>query len=141
MHDPDQDERDELDRLFAGIGQAVPPPDVGGRARARLRAIRAAQRLTLIALVDLVVLGGLAVLAFRLGTALATSDLPVLVRLVAEDRALAFEARRELATAVARGIPWLAVLATALDGLALYAITAHLLRATDTFQGPSGAAR
>jgi hypothetical protein len=65
----------------------------------------------------------------------------VLINLAVEDRALAFETRGELATAFARGVPWLYVLATALDGLALYTITAYLLRATNAIQEPPGAAR
>jgi hypothetical protein len=141
MYDPNDEERDELDRLFAGIRPATPPPDLGGRARARLRAIRGARRLTLIALLDFAALGGLAVLAYLLGMALATSDLPLLITLVTEDRGLALDARRELATAFARGVPWLYVLATTLDGLALYTITTRLLRATDALQEPPGAAR
>jgi len=138
MHDPDQD---DLDRLFVQAGPGVPPADIGGRARARLRAIRGARRLTLMALADLVALAALAALAFLLGAALAAGDLPVLLRLVAEDRTLALAARWEMATAFLQGVPWQYVLAAAVDGLVLYGLTASLLRATDAVRETTGVGR
>jgi hypothetical protein len=138
MYDPDQD---DLDRLFSRAGVDAPPSDVGGRARARLRAIRGARRLTLMALADLAALAALAALAYLLGGALAAGELPLLVRLVAEDRGLALEARGELATAFLQGIPWRYVLAVAINGLVLYGLTAALLRATDAVRETTGAGR
>ena len=138
MHDPDQD---DLDRLFVQAGPVAPPPAVGGRARARLRAVRGARRLTLMALADLAALGALAVLAFLLGAALAAGELPVLVRLVAEDRALALETRNELTTAFLQGVPWRYLLAATIDALVLYGLTAYLLRATDAVRETTGAGR
>src|SRR6266508_3975871 len=49
---------------FSARTAPAAPPDVGGRARARLQAIRGARRLTLLALADSLALLGLAVLAF-----------------------------------------------------------------------------
>ena len=127
---------DDLDRLFTLVSPPSPPANVGGRARARLRAIRSARRLTLVALADLAALMALAVVAFLLGDALAGSEAPGLVRLAVEDRAVALEARGELARALARSVPWLYVLAAGLDLLALYGLTAFLLHATDTLNAP-----
>lgn len=138
MHDPDQD---DLDRLFVQAGPVAPPPDVGGRARTRLRAIRGARRLTFMALADFAALVALAVVAFLLGAALAAGDLPVLLRLVAEDRALALEARDELAAAFLQGVPWPHVLAAAVNIVVLYGLTVCLLRATDAVRETTGVGR
>lgn len=137
MRDPDQD---DLDDLFALLPTPAAPTDVGGRARARLRAIRGARRLTAVALVDLAVLVSLAVLAFLLGAAVSASDAPDIVRLAAEDRTLAIEARGDLARAFAESVPWLHIAAVALDALALCWVTAYLLRATDVAMPDGGTA-
>ena len=138
MHDPDED---DLDRLFARAETATPPGDVGGRARARLRAIRGARRLTLVALADLAALAALAALAFVLGGAVAGGELPPLARLGLEDRALALEMRGEMLEALVRGVPWPYVLVLSLDGLGLAGLTRYLLRATDAVGGARGARR
>ncbi len=129
MKNPDQD---DLDRLFALSEAPAPPVDIGGRARARLRAIRGARRLTLIALLDSGALLVLGVLAFLLGSALAHSGLLLLVRLAVEDRALALEAWQEITLTLVDGLPWPYVLATALDVLLLVGLTSRLLRDADT---------
>lgn len=126
MHDP----HDDLDTLFART--PVPPPaDVGGRARARFRAIRAARRLTAVAALDLLGLFGLAVVAYLLGSAVSNSSLPAVAEVALEDWSLAVEARREIALAVVDEMPWHYVAALALNALALCGLTAYLLRATD----------
>ncbi|MGH2584351.1 MAG: hypothetical protein ACRDJE_05500 [Dehalococcoidia bacterium] len=128
MSDP---EHDDLDRLFTLAPTPSPKGDVGQRARARLRALRGARRLTLMAAVDAVALVTLAMLAFLFGAALADGEAPALIRLAIEDRALAVEARDELLRAIIQSIPWIYVLGLALNTLALYAVTTRLLRATD----------
>jgi hypothetical protein len=132
MHDPDDD---DLDTLFARTA-APPPSEIGGRARARLRAVRGARRLTVVALADAFALLALALLAFVLGGAVGDSGLPALAQAGAQDRSLVLDQRREFLLAVMWGVPWLYVLAVALDGLLLYVLTAYLLRATDTVQAP-----
>ena len=127
---------DDLDRLFALASPPPPPANVGGRARARLRAIRSARRLTLLALADLAALVALAIVAFLLGSVLAASEAPGLVQLALQDRALVLEARGEFAHALVRSVPWPWVLAAALDLLALYGLTAFLLCATDALSAP-----
>jgi hypothetical protein len=128
MSDPEQD---DLDRLFTLAPAPSPKGDVGERARARLRALRGARRLTIMAAVDAVALVTLAVLAFLFGAAFMNGEAPALIRLAIEDRALAVEAREDLLRAIVQSIPWIYVLGLALNTLALYAITARLLRATD----------
>jgi hypothetical protein len=123
-------ERDEIARLFAETPPPPPPRDVGGRARARLRAIAGARRLTAVAAVAVAGLITLIVVAFLLGASLAESEAPVLVRLALEDRALAFEAREELSAAIIAATPWPYLLVAALNALALYLLVAYLLRAT-----------
>jgi hypothetical protein len=127
MHNSEQD---DIDRLFART-PPPPPRDIGGRARARLRAIRGARRLTAIALLDIAALLTLALTAFLLGAALAQSEVPALSRLILEDRALAIEARHELALALLQATPWPYVLVAVLNVLAITAITSGLLRASD----------
>lgn len=129
---------DEIDRLFA-LAAAPPPGDVGSRALARLRAVRGARRLTLIALVDGAALLVLAALAFLLGAALGEGDLPALVELALEDRALVIESRWDLAVAFLRSVPWPYVAAIVLDALLLHWLTSRLLRATAAVAtGPAG---
>jgi len=134
MHEPD--EQDDLDRLFLQLPATTPPPDVGVRARTRLRAIRAARTLTLVALIDLVALTALAILAFQLGATVASSELPVLLRLVVEDRTVALEARREIAIALVQATPWLNVVGLTVDLLLLIAVTRYLLRKTEAVAMP-----
>ena len=122
---------DDLDRMFTLAPPPSPPANVGGRARARLRTVRSARRLTLMALADLAALVALAVVAFLLGSALAASEAPGLVQLAMQDRAVALEARGEFARAFVRSMPWIWVLAATLNLLALYGLTAFLLRTTD----------
>jgi hypothetical protein len=127
MRDSDHD---DLDTLF--VRTAVPPPgDIGGRARARLRAVRGARRLTALALVDAFALLALALFAFLLGSAVVDSGLPALAQAGAQDRSLILDERREFLLAVIWGVPWLYVLAVTMDALLLYAVTASLLRTTD----------
>ena len=122
---------DDLDRLFARSEAPTPAVDVGGRARARLRAIRSARRLTLIALADAAALIALGALAFLLGGALAENGVLSLVQLATEDRRLALTARRELTLMLVAGVPWPYVLVAALDALLLFTLTTSLLRGTD----------
>ena len=125
-------DQDDLDRLFALSEAPAAPVDIGGRARARLRAIRGARRLTLIALLDGGALLVLGVLTFLLGNALAHSGLSSLVRLAVDDRALVLEAWQEITLTLVDGLPWPYVLATALDMLLLFGLTSRLLRDADT---------
>ena len=133
MHDSD---RDDLDALFARTA-APPPAEIGGRARARLRAVRGARRLTVVALADAFALLTLALIAFVLGSAVVDSGLPTLAQAGAQDRSLVLDQRQEFLLAVVWGVPWLYVLALTLDGLLLYVLTAYLLRTTDTVQAAS----
>jgi hypothetical protein len=127
MHDPEQD---DIDRLFAEMPPPAPRRDFGGRARARLRAIQSARRLTAIALLDLGAMLALAGTAFLLGTALARSELPALLRLILEDHQLAIEARRDLTLALVQAAPWPSVLIATVNVLAVTLLTSGLLRAT-----------
>ena len=125
----DNPERDDLDQLLAR--QPAPPPmDVGGRARVRARALLAARRLTLLALLDLGLLVLLGSLAYLLGNAIAASDLPALLRLVLEDFALARSLRGELLDALLAALPWRRLLAVAASASLAAGLTWYLLRAT-----------
>lgn len=125
-----RDDHDDLGALFARTA-VVAPADIGRRARARLRAIRGARRLTLLALVDAVALLTLAAFACLLGAAVADSGLLALLRAGLRDHSLLTEARREVALAVVWGVPWLYVLAVTLNTAVLYALTSYLLDRTD----------
>jgi hypothetical protein len=128
MHDSDHD---DLDTLF--VRTAAPAPrDIGGRARARLRAVRGARRLTVVALVEAFALLALALFAFLLGRATADSGLPALALAGAQDRSLIMVERQEFLLAVLWGVPWLYVFAVTLDALLLYLLTSYLLRTTDS---------
>lgn len=122
---------DDLDDLFA---RAAPPQpvDVGGRARARLRAIRGAWRLTLLALLDLAGVLALGALTFWLTSAIVGSSIPAIVGLALEDPALALAGWREIGLALWSETPWPLVGAMALLLLAEFGLTSYLLRVTDT---------
>ena len=137
MHDSEQD---DIDRLFAETPAPLPPRDVGGRARARLRVIRGARRLTAIAVLDGAALMSLALTAFLLGTAFARSEVPALLRLIVEDHQLAIEARGDLALALLQAAPWPPVLVATINALAVTLLTSGLLRASDRL-APVRAAR
>jgi len=125
------DEHDDLDLLFARAAPPAPATDFGPQARVRLRAIRGARRLTLLALVDLIALALLPLLAFLIGAEVAASDAWSLLRLAFEDRALAIGARDEIVRALVLAVPWRFVLLASLNALFLLALTSYLLRATD----------
>jgi hypothetical protein len=129
MSGMEQHEPDDLDRLFTATPAPV-PVDVGGRARARLRALRGARRLTLLAAVDAAVLLLLGALSFVLGEEIARSDAPLLVRLAVEDRSLAASMPGDLLAALRAGLPWPHLFVTFAAALTLALLTTYLIRAT-----------
>lgn len=126
----DDDQRDDLDLLFARAPLPAPPLDLAERTRARLRALRDARRLTTLAALDLLGVVMLALLAYQLGGAVGGSGLPALTIATLQDRALAQAAGSDLARAYATSIPWRRLLALVFDAIAVYALTVYLLRAT-----------
>lgn len=120
---------DDLDALFRAAPPPRPPLDLAARARARLRAMRRARRLTALVAVEMLAIGVLALLAFLLGLRLARTEAPVLLTLLAEDRAVARYAGRELLGALFQAIPWPYLAGSALLALLLVALTGYLLRA------------
>jgi predicted anti-sigma-YlaC factor YlaD len=125
MHD-----NDDVDDLFQRTPPPPPPRDIGARARERLRVIAGARRLTVLALLAITGLVTLAGLAFMLGASIAASETPALVRLALEDRALAIQARDELARALIAAVPWPYVVAATVNALGLFVLMGALLRAT-----------
>lgn len=139
----DDDQRDDLDLLFARAPLPGPPLDLAERTRARLRALRHARRLTALALLDLVGVLMLALLAYRLGDAISGSGLPALTAAALQDRALIQSSLNDIARAYATILPWRRLLALVCDALAVTALTIYLLRATAAIVdgAPAGARR
>lgn len=138
-----RDERDRIDDVDELLGRLEPiePPDdlVPLVLRKTTRApARGFPRELAWGLLDAAALVVLALLSVSLGWTLAeTGGLDVL-RVLAENLELLSDARLELLLAVAEVVPWLHVLALALDLAAVYAISRTLV---GELTGPGAASR
>jgi hypothetical protein len=117
---------DEFDRLFARAGAVEPPSDLFARVIARTRTAPQLRNLPLYLAAYLLALGGLALLAYELGTAAVRSGATMLVATIGGDVTLLADAPAGYLGALLVSIPWMQIGGVIID-LAILAIVTRLL--------------
>jgi hypothetical protein len=134
------DERDDLDRLLEQAAPAA-PEELPGRTLRRLAVARRSGRLLLAIMAEVVALAALAALAGLVGRAATSAGAVDLLRIAAEDRSLVAAEPSSFGLALIQTAPWRAVLALALDVLAVVVLTGYLLNAATLSAAGTGARR
>jgi len=140
MPAPDE-QRDDVDRLYAHLESVEPPADFVARVMARARQSDAVRwprwQQAGFGVLYVVALAALAVLAYLMGRELEHAGLRDLLSLAVHDLTLVTDSPGVYLAALRDAIPWLHLLAVTLDVLLLAISTRLVLRVTRPFTGTS----
>lgn len=125
MHDEPRERPDDLDRLYARLEEAAPPPDLARRVLAQTATVEQLSpwRARLALLAYLLALTALGVVAYQIGQGVTANGAADLLQLLVNEPELLADAPGGLVAGIAALLPWQELAAAlALAALALAAV-------------------
>jgi hypothetical protein len=136
MHDPqppiNQNELDDVDRLFARLDRAPVPDDLTARVLSNTVARTSATRAVLAwpwMIASLAALGALTIAGYELGASLASSDGLELLTAILGDTGLLATAPGDVLAALGEVVPWTLVAIAGLSAALLVLASGNIMRA------------